>query len=809
MQIDALERTVRLSVRELAAFRNVPISDSPVAGPWRASVGQQWHLIAEEQTRSQSDEALFEVPLKARIRHKDWTFQIQGRVDQLLPSPGKLTVREVKTVTHPLPAPADELCERYPDYFAQAAVYLGLLRALPDYQDRQLDAELQFIGITDGCVQTIELTENEESLYRRQLNRLIPFLNDRRDARLRLDQIEIKPAFETLRDGQAELFAKLEGSALQAKTVLLEAPTGFGKTGIVLEHALRQMQAGIYERCIYLTSKSTGQLQTIEQLRSMIGTDLRFIQMRNRSEHRIESPAHTCTGDSNCDKGLAQFWFEADIHAPELFDNGTLTLKRAQTLGAKTGVCPYALTRGCLPFAEFWIGDANYIFAPGSQGVFHSPYGFDPAKTLLIIDEAHNLPDRAADALGVELSSGDLLFAVEELNLAGASRRLINIGNDMVRCVDELDTGALKAKAIYELLDLCEEFERQLMQDHFDYELAAPFAIEIAWRIPSLAKNLAEPPQTYLHWSPKPGLLRTTCLDASDWIAECLKPFSGSILMSATLTPLDSFRASCGLTPPRSVRPTSPPLNAGESSAKAPSPQRGGDPLAESVPSVDAIGHASWRDDAYTVAIDCRVDTRLKQRDRHYETTARTVAALCAESAGTPVAVFFASYQYAENVRAYLNTLEPNLRASLQPRGVDLAEQAEFIEQGLLFADVLFLILGSSYAEGVDQLGGKVHTAMVVGPALPEVNAVQDAKMEAHPSFSRDENFRDVYIVPAMRRIHQALGRLVRAPGHKARILLHGKRYAEAAYRSQLAPEYQTDTELHNDEDLLSWLQSK
>ena len=142
----------------------------------------------------------------------------------------------------------------------------------------------------------------------------------------------------------------------------------------------------------------------------------------------------------------------------------------------------------------------------------------------------------------------------------------------------------------------------------------------------------------------------------------------------------------------------------------------------------------------------------------------------------------------------------------IQPRGINLAEQESFIDEGLLTADALFLILGSSYAEGVDKLGGRIQSAMVVGPALPEVNCVQQAKMDAHPSLSRDESFRDVYIIPAMQRIHQALGRLVRAPGHRAKLILHGKRYAEAPYRSQLAPEYQNAIEIRNDADLLNYV---
>jgi DNA excision repair protein ERCC-2 len=774
MQIDPLARTVRLNVRELATFRNVPLSEAPSGNAWRAAVGQQWHTSAAAQTRAELPEARFEVALKALWLHRDWTFDIQGRIDQILPTDHGLTIREVKTIRAPLPCSAEELASRYPDYFAQAATYLALARILPEYADTALSAELHFINIDDGSVQNVPLTSEDEATFTRQIDALLPFLEDRRGCQLRLQGLELKPAFETLREGQAELFATLDKAVLQAKTVLLEAPTGFGKTGIVLEHSLRQMQGGLYERCIYLTSKSTGQLETIRQLRAMIGDGLRYIQMRNRSEHRIDSEAHTCTGDERCNEQLGQHWRAAAIHPPELFEAGTLSLERAKDIGAQTGVCPYALTKGCLPFAEIWIGDSNYIFSPASHAVFMEQHGFDPAKTLLIIDEAHNLPDRAADALSVELNAADCLFALEELRAAGAPRHLLSIGNELCRYIDAQPAGQpLAANALYAALDLCEDFAKQLKEAPFDTHATAPFALDIIWRIPELAQRLAEPAHHWLHWIPNAGILRATCLDASQWIAQCIAPFGGSILMSATLSPIQSFRHNCGLNQENSTL---------------------------------ALGHAPWRDDAYDVALDLRVDTRFRQRDKHYETTARTIASLILQSPGVPVAVFFASYLYAENVKAYLDALAPGTRARIQPRGVDLAAQETFIDEGLLIADALFLILGSSYAEGVDKLGGRIDTVMVVGPALPEVNPVQAAKIDAHPSNQRDAAFRDVYIIPAMRRIHQALGRIVRAPGHKAKVLLHGKRYGEPAYRQQLAPEYQNATEIRNDAQLSDWV---
>jgi Rad3-related DNA helicase len=97
---------------------------------------------------------------------------------------------------------------------------------------------------------------------------------------------------------------------------------------------------------------------------------------------------------------------------------------------------------------------------------------------------------------------------------------------------------------------------------------------------------------------------------------------------------------------------------------------------------------------------------------------------------------------------------------------------------------------------------------MVVGPALPEVNAVQRARLAeaAAAGLSRDAAFRRVYQIPGMTKVNQALGRLVRAPGHHARVILHCRRFLEPGYASLLAPEYQLGTNLHDDAALTAWL---
>lgn len=777
MQVDTLSRQAQLSVGELAAFRNQRGSGFKGAGQWRAQVGQQWHTESARQTVARHPGARFEQTISGTLLHRDWTILLRGRIDQVIPEAQSVVLREVKTIRQALPCPPEDLAQDYHEYFAQAAIYLRLARLSPDFADSSLQAELLFIEINSGTSQIVPVEEPIDALVEDRLDPLVDFLDERRSRRIQLNELEIQPAFPTLRPGQAEIFQQLDKATLKNRIVLLEAPTGFGKTGIALEHALRQMQYGLYERCIYLTSKSSGQLETVRQLQTMIGDKLRYIQMRNRAEHKIDSPKHTCTGDSRCEDTLGQDWLEADIHPPKLMHDGTLGLEEAKALGSQTGVCPYALTKACLPFAEIWIGDSNYLFAPHSRHVFFEQHGFDPSKTILIIDEAHNLPSRNADALSVELDGNDLYFAIEELRQANAPRRLLKSLEKLAADISRFNAEkVLSVDEVYALCDLCEDAGSQLLESRIEYDAVAPFALETIWRIPELTARLDEASSTWLHWCPTSGKLRVQCLDASAWTAECLKPFASTILMSATLDPLDRYHTELGL--------------AREETSLA-------------------IGWADWRENAYDVAIDCRVDTRLKSRKQHYETTARTIAGMAASQPGAPSVAFFSSYQYAKDVGIYLDAVDPAIRLAVQPRGVDLFEQERFIDESLLCADVLFLIIGSSYAEGIDKLGGKVGSVILVGPALPEVNAVQTAKMEMNPSLSRDAAFKEVYLIPAMRRIHQALGRIVRAPGQKAKILLHCRRFAREEYRNLLQSEYQTETLVRNDSELTNWLESR
>jgi Rad3-related DNA helicase len=166
---------------------------------------------------------------------------------------------------------------------------------------------------------------------------------------------------------------------------------------------------------------------------------------------------------------------------------------------------------------------------------------------------------------------------------------------------------------------------------------------------------------------------------------------------------------------------------------------------------------------------------------------------------------FLPSFTYAEELARETESRYP-IRVALQPRNASAADLETFVDTSLVTHDALVLVLGSSLAEAVDILGGRVSHAIVVGPALPEVNPVQEAKLRHWSTLGREAAFRRTYLIPGMSRVNQAIGRLVRAPGQHTQVLLHCRRFADVRYASLLDRAYQFFETIETDADMERWL---
>jgi Rad3-related DNA helicase len=908
MEFSFEDRTCALSVGDFASFTLGP-RDAGQGGPsgaWRAQLGQQWHIRLRAQVEQEvaartsvdgKADFAFEVPLALGYLHGGWTFQFTGRIDQLITTADAATVREIKTVGGPLPASEATLRTDYPDYFIQTVTYLALLRSAPQNAGEpmspigslslrrstggrrlaSLRAELVFVEVGTGITQTVVLTADDEAVFRTQLERVTEFLNLRLRARDRLRSLRFRPAFAVLRPGQETVqndllmaFSGIKRSkpGVAGQTVppaardfgtspvlLFEAPTGYGKTGVLLEFALGCLRTSRFSRLLYLTGKSTGQLQVVRTLAAMTSpgdnsepsapnpepaaTPVAAWQVRPKAEHCINPVFHCVRAACSFLADVEARWPQSGLARFYRREDQPRTLEALRAAGGEAHICPYEITRAALPFNDVWIGDYNYVFAPDSRGVFYERPGFNPDETLLIIDEAHNLPARVADAWSHVARAGELEAVLGELNRMHSPAALLLAWDHWTRLL----TGIRRAESLDsttedDIRGAVDRLAALVVSTPLDYAALGPHVSEQLWQTLALRDRLAgdfslqansrpeignqEPAVPTLLWCPRNGELHFTCLDAAAIIGRILRAFGGVVLSSATLQPTDVFAASCGLAEPlpESARPgvVKPPAVLGKLSRRARKTLRevtSGAGLLQFEEAREAAlprllrARAPWREHAYLVGVDLRVDTSLQHRVRHYAVTAAAAEALQG-AAHNAIAVFFPSYAYAGNIKQALEATGSSLRVAVQPRLADLAAQTAWVEESLGGADALFLVLGSSFAESIDLLGGRVTHAMVVGPALPEVNAIQRTRLTEleRVGLGREAAFRRVYQIPGMQKVNQALGRLVRAPGQQARVLLHCRRFAEPSYATLLSPEYQGGDLIAADADLAFWLQA-
>jgi DNA excision repair protein ERCC-2 len=761
-----------MSVGDLSDFSIGPIgSVGGSGGIWRAQLGTHWHNELRAQVVSEGADAEFEVAVEGEIARRGWVIALSGRIDQVVRAGGESVLREIKTVTRALPAPEHELRADYPGYFAQVATYAALRGA----RER---CELVFVEADTGLAQTVALGPADEGLLGERLDRVAEFLDLRLRARERLRGLRFRPAFPVPREGQVEAAAELVAAVQGAQSaILLEAPTGFGKTGILLECALGELKAGLFDRALYVTSKSTGQLQVAETLRMMTeagadlggGAPVAAWHVRNKAEHCVNSVFQCVREACAYLDGAEERWPGSGLSRFYLLDGQPRDLSSIRGAGAAARICPYEITRAALTFNDVWIGDYNYVFAPGSRGLFYDRPGFDPARTLLIIDEAHNLASRVADAYSHAFSSDDARRVCDALRDSDGPAPFAARWDSWARLLESrTQAPALTEGEQEDALELLGSIAEGVGTFPMDYAALGPEVSGLIWSIPSFTEQLNSTELPRLWWSPRDGGLSVTCLDAAHAIGTSLREFGGVILATATPGPVDRFAEGCEFSAMTLVRAGTP-----------------------------------WRDGAYDVAVDLRVDTTFQHRQRYISMTAETVSSLHRSAGGAPVAIFFPSFAYAEAVAREVEA------ASLQPRRSDLSAQNAWINGNLDAGRALFLVLGSGFAEGIDLLGGRVSNAMVVGPALPEVNPVQRAKLATFAALGRDLAFDRVYRIPGMQKVNQALGRLVRAPGQRARVLLHCRRFAEPGYERLLAPEYQSGRRILEDDELEAWLGSE
>ncbi|HWQ08631.1 MAG TPA: ATP-dependent DNA helicase [Holophaga sp.] len=717
--------------------------------------GVRLHVRIQKRLLGETPDAQAEVPVLCELGGEDFTCRIRGRMDVLLPSPW--LVEEIKSTYQPgALLKALEAQEDHP--FAQQARFYAWAQARRTGEP--VACRLRVVSLLDEEETVVPVPFDPEAfeawvevqvqgLHQRCLQ-----AQARAEARARMG-LALDFPFEDLRQGQAHLMALAEEALAGKRALLVQAPTGLGKTAALLHPALRK---ALLEdlRVFYATPRNSQHAAAegfVRLLREQ-GHAARFVTLRAKEKVCPQAEVH-CTPEA-CPRARGYYdRLKASGVLEELADAGCADVDLLREAADRHLLCPFELSLDAARNADVVIGDYNYVLAPHAtvQRFFGTPE--ESARCLVLFDEAHNLPARAADWFSPALDLAQLAGLRKAWRKGSPPSLRAAFTRQLRRCI--------------RLLEGWEGIHRRVEVD------PEPFQAEEARLRKQVAKAAAGgaslPPghplvQLFRLWSDfcaalpearivtwiPPGRLQITCPEASAHLAERMKALAGTVLFSGTLKPFPFYEQLSGL--------------AGS--------------LCEEVASPFPPEHR-------LVLMVPQVSTLFRRREAEIPRVAEFLSRVLPLRRGNYL-VFFPSFDFLERTRPLLDL--PGFQVLAQPRQAAQADLATLLD-GLREerGQVVLAVQGGSLSEGVDLPGEALIGCVVVGPPLPPFDLERRlVKEHFDRRFGNGEDY--AYTFPAMAKAVQAAGRVLRGPEDRGLIVFLDGRFLEPAYAQCLPREW-------------------
>lgn len=595
-------------------------------------------------------------------------------------------------------------------------------------------------------------------------------LAEKRAKRRRKAAAEFEFPFENPRNGQIELIQTIEEGMKEDRPMLLQAPTGLGKTMGVLYPTLKEaLSRG--QRAIYVTPKNSQHAvaeDALERLRDK-GSNIKSMTLTAKSKMCFKN-------EPICNPEYCEF---AKDHYTKLAENKLVEqLTKKRKLNSRTfkkiaeeyQVCPFELQLDAAHEADAIICDYNYVFAPRSAfGRIASCDLEQEGKPNLIIDEAHNLPSRAMDYYSPALSVAVLEKMRDEatdlpLRFRKDTMDLINSCIVTIRnCAPKDQHKPCKIQPpIAEFLE--QEFElRNFLSTYLNSDVEIQpkdvvlrFCFYWSEFTSALGFVVDERKEFFTTFTPNPMMIKITCCDASEILKECYKEYSQVVGFSATLKPFDYYSQLTGL--------ASKKLKTAEFQTPFNKSQR-------------------------KLLIIPQLSSKYSERERNYPRIAETISKIAAVKPGNYFA-FFPSFEFLNRV----------LQDFSVPDGFEVIRQYSGMHRSSIddvlttlkespTPHIVFAVQGGVFSEGVDYPGKMAIGAFVVGPPLPNFDLVRE-EMRKYYEDNYSSGFDYAYTFPAMAKAVQSAGRVIRNETDRGIIVLMDNRFIQPSFAKSMPQDW-------------------
>ena len=764
---------IRISVRTLVEFVMQSGDLDNRSGSYRDKKamlkGAKIHKTLQDRA---GGEYRAEVPLKYEIACPEYSILLEGRADGIFTRPDGVTaIDEIKSMY----ADVEHFTEPVVVHRAQALCYAYIFALQNDR--KQMGVRMTYCNIKTMKVRyfdetlTFEQLEDWFSDVLLKLTKWFDFLMEHwKERNASIPSIAFPFPY---RNGQKQLVVSTYKTIAAGKKLYIEAPTGIGKTMSAVFPSVSAMGQGLADKIFYLTAKTITRTVAIDCFNTLRlgGLQLKSVVITAKEK---TCPLTTCECNPDaCERAKGHYDRINDAMYDLLTHEDSFDRETVEKYAEKHCVCPFEMCLDMSLFSDAVVCDYNYVFDPNvylrrffAEGV--------QGDYLFLIDEAHNLVDRAMNMYSAILIKEQILevLAVVKKRDAKLARALNNTNRQMLALKRECDEFLVPESisallvSLTRLQNVMEQYLEDLPPDAARQQAENEKVLEFYFALRhflNMNENQGENDYvTYCeHLHDGRFMVKLLCTDPSASLRKCLDKGRASIFFSATLLPVQYYQN----------------MLSGDTNDYTVYAQSVFDP----------------KQCGLFIASD--VSSKYTRRTKtEYDSIAKYILRICSRMNGNYM-VFFPSHAFLNEVYdAYMADYydEETQEVLLQKTTMSEEEREAFLDRFTTASEktlIGFCAIGGIFAEGIDLKHDALIGAIVVGTGLPMVTNERQLLRECYDERGWD-GFDYAYRYPGMNKVMQAAGRVIRTVDDIGIVALLDERFLNGSYRSLFPREW-------------------
>lgn len=747
------KKRIRISVRNLVEFilRSGDI-DNRVAGNDKEAMQAGSRLHRKIQARMGS-EYTPEVPLKIELEYDLFSISVEGRADGIIVREDGVTIDEIKGVY----ADISSISEPIFVHKAQAMCYAYIYAR--DKQLEQIQVQMTYCNLdTENMIQftDIFLFRDIEEWFQNLIDEYYKWAEFSHFAKAEREQSVKNLEFPfQYREGQKELAVSVYRSIQRQKMLFIQAPTGVGKTMSTIFPAVKSMGEGLGDKLFYLTAKTITRTVAEEAFRVLRNQDLKFRTVTITAKEKLCCMEEMDCNPVHCPYAMGHFDRVNDAVYELVTHEFDITRDIIKSYAEKYNVCPFELSLDVSNWVDGIICDYNYVFDPNVQLKRYFSDGIQ-GDYIFLVDEAHNLVDRAREMYSADLYkesflSGKKIVTSKSPKLA---KLLDGCNKDFLEFKRECDTYLIVPNVgtlVIKLMRILAELE-SFLEEFRDFEQRDEL-LELYFEIRNflnIHERLDDNYRIYAELVEDGRFrIRLYCVNPSGNLQECLKKGNSTIFFSATLLPVQYYKEL----------------------------------LSGNLEDYAFYVKSPFSQQKRLLISAADVSSRYTRRNRtEYVKYCNYIRTIIETKPGNYM-VFFPSYQMMQNVYdiACEEGIDDLAEIRLQSSNMDEAGREEFLQFFETTGGKSFLglcVLGGIFSEGIDLKNDRLIGSIIIGTGLPQICTERQILKEYFESHGKN-GFDYAYRYPGINKVLQAAGRVIRTHEDTGVIALLDDRFLE------------------------------